>query len=721
MHKSSIRWLLRVLCDAPFLRVYIEAADETTPPPLSSPEVEHLFWAMPADTEHCEGARRQAWRILQKSIVSGPLSAPIFFQRIQGLIKQELLASRGLSQLPSFYGLDFLFPDAGSRASPISSDYGFVETHAHFRGSVPIATLWQRLMADARLRAHHRGDLIECGAWSMTRAEVLDLAHRISHAAPTAPIQASAIAYLAIRGNFGRHLTVQRGEVGLTPFTKAYGRYSGAAKRRRRSSIARTRAIDDIAQVIATLDEFRDRGVRSVELRPTAELTRTELQAKLRPLILGYLCHIHRSLYPMKGEETREPVDFGIVLSLYKQEIAGDVAKREDHIDGSTRTPWARRQSALWQRQIRGILDVIKTVPALRLFIVGIDAAGREQGCPVRNFGAAFDVLHAYHHRHGLADRTPGRRIRQRWTARLREQIEQIEQSRGERGPDGPDELAVAQQVWDDLCKRSTCEVPPCRLGLTMHVGEDFCDPITGLREIWDALVHLKLRPGDRLGHALAAALNRELLGVLLEGRAKSSNRFVEKIPGTSNNFRVTKPVGVHLLDEAWQATLLNRSPIAPATYSLSGQLLHAAARASSIPSETQALSHHLTQAIPATISLPGLHFAELEMTPPDLLTQITVDDDYYRRFELLRQQVLRRICGGGIFVESCPTSNIVVAGLSTPPLKVFLDEIPENVTIASDDPAIFNAWPDDELERHGQDQETRLLLARNSYRAAFL
>jgi len=70
--------------------------------------------------------------------------------------------------------------------------------------------------------------------------------------------------------------------------------------------------------------------------------------------------------------------------------------------------------------------------------------------------------------------------------------------------------------------------IPPIRLGVTMHVGEDFVDPMTGLREIWEAIDHLALHSGDRLGHALAAALDPKLLRQLLERRSGSTFSYVE-------------------------------------------------------------------------------------------------------------------------------------------------------------------------------------------------
>lgn len=720
LKKRQLRWLLRVLCDPPFLRLYVDAVERASPPTIPLVELEHIFFhALPADDEHHHESRSGAWYHLRSlADANAHLTAPLLFHRLHRCISEHLrvVADDKQRRLAAFYGLDFLFPSPDLRSSPL---IGYVETHAHFRGSVPQDTHWKRLMEDARLRAAHRTDkdAIQVGSWKRTRAELLELAHHITQklascvspgCAPTTALDAalsqlgatdppcpSSAALLALRANFGRHLTSQRGKDGLTTFTNQYGRFSDASKRR---SGAHARLRDDVTQLIATLDGFADRGVSAVELRPTVERTRIELQNKLRPLILGYICHIQKT-----KADARTPVRLGLVLSLFKQELSRDHSK--PHPDGSTRATWIDDQRDLWRRQFEGLLDVLDNNPALRLFVVGVDAAGREQGCPVRDFKPAFELIHDFNRRHGVRDHTPGRRL-QPWLSRLADELP--------RERDLDRQLANADAVWDRLCNSEGRSILPVRLGITVHAGEDFCDPITGLREIWEAIDHLGLRCGDRLGHALAASLNPKLLSELLRHRANTSNPFVERIPGPSSHYRLTKPLGVHLLDEAWENGLSSQAR--------PGDLLLAAARTFAIPSEACPMSEHLRRAVPPAARIPGLHFYEFEKTPPDLHTQVTIDDAYHQRFERLRTRVIDRIRRTGIFIESCPTSNIVVAGLETPPLRTFLDECPQSVTVASDDPAIFNAWPDHELRLYGGDSgDTRARLIANSARAAFI
>lgn len=583
LSSGSFRWLLRVLCDAPFLRLYIDAAEH--PRPLSLEELEHLFFhALPADHEHLENQRADAWKHLHGRFTDlDDITAPLLFHRLYGYLHEHHVATTNAEHLhlPATYGLDFLFRQEPPVSVPALD--GYVETHAHLRGSVPQATHWQRLMGDARLRAVavHRKDLIQVGTWKRTRADLLRIAHQLTACVPLETalsqllgpsVDANAVALLAIRANFGRHLTVQRGKHGLTDFTLRYNRFSDASMLWS-ASLALSRA--EIEHVVATLDQFHRSGVHAIELRPVIGHTRIDQQKKLRQCVLAYFCHIQRAKH-----ERIPPVRLGLVVSLFKQAVS---SQRAGHtIDGSVRATWVAEQILVWKRQIRSFLDVLETVPPLRLFIVGLDGAGREQGCPVRDFADVFALIHDYHRRHGLADHTPGRRL-----APWLHHLSTLEYSPGKPAlppeQDFERQLRNAQVLWEHLCADYHQAIAPIRLGLTMHAGEDFCDPVTGLREIWDAVEHLRLRPGDRLGHALAAGLNDALLTEFLEHRAAASSHLVGKLPKSARGYRLAKPIGVHLLDEAWR---FQRYSEANATDNRPSDLLLTAARAFAIPAE---------------------------------------------------------------------------------------------------------------------------------------
>ena len=61
---------------------------------------------------------------------------------------------------------------------------------------------------------------------------------------------------------------------------------------------------------------------------------------------------------------------------------------------------------------------------------------------------------------------------------------------------------AASMKLRDDGCTR----VPPLRIAV--HAGEDFVHLLTGLRRLDDAIQHLGLEEGDRIGHGIALGLN---------------------------------------------------------------------------------------------------------------------------------------------------------------------------------------------------------------------
>ncbi|MCP5103506.1 MAG: hypothetical protein GY950_09015 [bacterium] len=106
-------------------------------------------------------------------------------------------------------------------------------------------------------------------------------------------------------------------------------------------------------------------------------------------------------------------------------------------------------------------------------FIVGIDAANLELTTPPEVFAPAFRFLREY-----------PIELRQRSTTR-----------------------AVALEQYEDVASL----VKKRRLGMTYHVGEDFRHLLSGLRAIDEVIEFLKPLPGDRLGHAIALALDPEV------------------------------------------------------------------------------------------------------------------------------------------------------------------------------------------------------------------
>ncbi len=127
---------------------------------------------------------------------------------------------------------------------------------------------------------------------------------------------------------------------------------------------------------------------------------------------------------------------------------------------------------------------LLQANPDLRPLLVGLDAAAVELACPPRTFSAAF--------------------------AWVREQL------------DGEPVVGA-----------------PIRLGFTFHAGEDFRDLLTGIRHVDEAAHLLAMRPGDRLGHALALSWPVEDFFIARQSAFPT--------------------IGDHALDLCWAAALLSR------------------------------------------------------------------------------------------------------------------------------------------------------------------
>ena len=81
---------------------------------------------------------------------------------------------------------------------------------------------------------------------------------------------------------------------------------------------------------------------------------------------------------------------------------------------------------------------------------------------------------------------------------------------------------------------------------------------------------------------------------------------------------------------------------------------------------------------------------------------------------------VLRELVRRRIVVESCPTSNLVVANLDQPPLLTLLETADLRVALATDDPGFLGVFPRAEL-RHVVRQEYRERLLATAAQASFV
>lgn len=687
--RAELRWLLRLL-SAPVVIDALFSADRSPWPTT----LRGVLAALPS-AEVYPGSRpkkklgRDAADLrLQRSAfaVSGELPAQYL-----ALVQHLIALSRGghgasatalglsadevceeLRDLSRYVGLPELFDD-GQRAPR----RGIHENHCHFRGGVPFLRLWDQWRADRRLR----GTILRAyrpfpsRPRSTTWAEYVDRALRRprpngldGHASDrpadtmegvrvdelvswlaaepqlTAGETLSVARYLAACIGLRVYLLHQRGSAGLDAFVKSYKRFS---KVQRRHSLTRRKGSDE-SLVHAILDRMAEDGVSSVEIRPTLDSKRRDLSRKLRHIARG-----HRTWV----EENGRRLAMAIVPSLLKTEGFGE-----------HRPSTVPEQQRIWRRQTRTLLALIEDDPLIRHYVVGLDAAGSEQGIPPRLFAAAFELVHAYNHRHAVAGVHPGRVV-------------------------SPDTLTPAS--LDD----TTARVHPARLGLTMHAGEDFVDPITGLRHIWEALTALRLSRGDRLGHALAAGLDGgiedrdSMLAEVLRRRA--DDPATKTVRAGRKWLRVAKPIGAEVLDLSWQMHVLPdlRAALSARLAAALAQGYAAPCRARDLGMSADPLGSDLR------IPLPAVHYESADDVPLEERIWVELNTDWMNRFDALRSLVRREIRQRRVVVESCPTSNIAVANLPDHLAHAF-HAAGIHVTVSTDDPGVFGVYPSAEFAR---------------------
>lgn len=698
--RPALRWLLRMLASPELLRLILDERAKR-PPPFS---VRHA-WEMlqPRGDWTGEGQREAACWLADRGILEEPSPAAAWVRLVRDL--RDIEQREELDNLVSYCSLPALFLTNTSRdPSGTPSPGDLTELHAHLRGSVPWGHLWARWMQDgwarAALRGHRRR--LEAGGAGWSWAELLHEASelvnglpareragaqaldegfvaRTLEAGPRTALSRAGVPLLAIATALRADALYRRGaddgRAGLASFQEAYDRYSKAQRSTRADSAELARLC------AAVLNRFWDEGVGVLELRPTLERKPADLARRLFAILWGYLTHLR--------ERPASTLALGLVPSLYKQEPAG-------------RDPEAaHRRVAIWEEQTRMLLALLEQEPLLRWFVVGLDAAGGERGCPPRMLTRPYAVLEEWHRAHGVPHR-PGLRLPRQ---RLRETASK------DRSPHRQQDSAFLDVQELAMAARQDPAFHPGwpRLGRTVHVGEDFVDPVTGLRHIDEAMRELSLGEGDRLGHALAAGLEEGGLRAALNRRGD-----VRRLP--DGTWEIWKPAGEHALDLSWLAREVDDGDRAWAISELSRTL----AQSWADPRAARALLARLDQQLP-TVELPGALYDR--EAADEARVCVHLDRAWERRFHQARARVLAEIRARRLVVESCPSSNIAVANLDAPPARALIEELGlDHVAICTDDAGLFDAWPRQELGRVVElgDAEWRSALLRTARRAAF-
>lgn len=157
---------------------------------------------------------------------------------------------------------------------------------------------------------------------------------------------------------------------------------------------------------------------------------------------------------------------FGLVIHFIKE----DFGKREKRLleRGFPCQRFGFLRRSVERRALR-LYRLLASPSLVAPFIVGIDAANLELAAPPEVFAPAFRFLREL-----------------------------------------PIERRTAASTYSDtLCLQPSLAqlVDGRRLGMTYHVGEDFRHLLSGMRAIFEMIEFLKPQPGDRLGHAIALAL----------------------------------------------------------------------------------------------------------------------------------------------------------------------------------------------------------------------
>jgi hypothetical protein len=583
-------------------------------------------------------------------------------------------------------GLPELWPPApGGDDGPLPP-----ELHAHTTGSVPFEALWRRwlthpteavgLPLQLDLGGGHRVPVAQLlaalravGAGGDTCPELGPGTRPALTAAPAGAERLGWLLRLSAAAWARVSLLQARRRSGLVEFR-------GANDRRRRSQ-ARMSASE---QVAAALRRFARDRVEAVELRLAMPGEPRELGRRLHDAVTGYL----RVLKETEGLPGPPPA-FGVVVSLLKN-LPG-----VPHRDRPTR----------WEGAVDALLHLLDESPLARRFVIGVDVAGAERGCPPRWFGPVRDRLRGWQAARGACGAVP-----RRWSpAALQRRLRDL----------GCPEALVEELDSQRMSVPGAPSAAWQRLGFTFHAGEDFDDPMTGLRQLWEALVELDLGPGDRIGHALVLGLDPPLLQELLRRRPEEPGRGPDAAATLDEDrldpsadrgspprvpiFR--KPRGEHLQDLAWEAERWGAASRPEEARGAELRLMGVGSRAWGTRDRAPLLAQLLRARDPREgWLLEGMGFDDPEALGPWHRELVPVEPDWCARFEELRQGVLSEVVRRGVVIESCPSSNLVVADLDTPPLAGLLRAQRSRhpglqIAVATDDPGIFGRYPRDEWQ----------------------
>ncbi len=255
----------------------------------------------------------------------------------------------------------------------------------------------------------------------------------------------------------------------------------------------------------------------------------------------------------------------------------------------------------------------------------------------------------------------------------------------------------------------------PWRPGFTVHVGEDFPDLLTGLRHIDEATHLLGLRANDRLGHALAlgwdvdafyasaqspcVSLRERILDLLwlLYLAAKSGDELHDE------ELRLRR-MAIDLVSRWSSDNGSDPGRRVDAAVDRIGADFH---RAKLHGAKLHGKSELSEDGLLGMLGIPGKHWKHELIVP-------VADPEHRRCVHGAQRAVWRRVHKQALFIESNPTSNLLIGSFESyrdlpmvrqgkAPGTQTCDLPALRVTINTDDPGIFDTTLRSEYVRVGQ------------------
>lgn len=223
---------------------------------------------------------------------------------------------------------------------------------------------------------------------------------------------------------------------------------------------------------------------------------------------------------------------------------------------------------------------------------------------------------------------------------------------------------------------------------VTLHAGEDFSHPLTGLRHVHELVLWQLVRSQDRIGHAIALGVD-----------ARSYEGEVAAQPRYERFLDLAWLLSVREVRHVWQRELAD---LAAQMGMASGRPLHELVDIHRKLGEKEAMAGNWAVGLAPTgdTALDDFLRAMVRPAAHEVVTQV-IEEGEVAVVEKLQRTVASALADLHVAIELNPTSNLLIAGLDAPlsqPLFARLSrELGLKVTLSADDPLLLSTQLDDE------------------------